>query len=134
MINLYSASTHETEVSWRETVTGNFWRSRHALLGLLFNLISTVSFVHVEINLRQGAVDNSFMLVAATTFFALLAVINTFAWRLRKQTAAALAIVPEGSKQAIAILNTSYLGFRLYLLSLLVFVVCLGGMSMLHLS
>jgi hypothetical protein len=132
--DIYIASTDEVEVSWRGTITGHIRHSRHAFLALMLNLVTIISFVHVEMNLGRGAIDATFRLTAALAFIALVAVINIYAWRLRQQTAAALEIVLDGSQQAVAILNTSYLGYRLYLLSLLVLIVCLGGMSMLRLS
>lgn len=119
-MRVFPVSDKEVSVTWRRTLTNGLFTSRHGILVIACNLAAYASMVSLYRTL-EPYVHSEWMLVTGTAAaVAVLSLVSVYMFQLYKVNKVAVSDPTMNEQQLSAVLASSYLGFRMYVVLLLI--------------
>jgi len=113
----------DEQANWKVTVlTAPAW-SRHFVMAIIFNLLNVWQLVALARLDHSGMPYLSVFLIAIVFLYIM---VGYYALALYRKTREHLKSLPDDSKEAQALLQVSYQGYRLYLTALFLGLMILG--------
>lgn len=124
----------EADPSWEKSLTHGPFSSRHWMLALCFNLLNAINLIQLYRNYHSNEAIASHLSIFILVIACFLAVGGYYIFKAYEAAKDALAMEDLGLHARKAIVTTSYLAFRLYLILLGISFIILSAINLANLQ